>query len=85
MKGVDFEVEKGNIFALSSCGRLLNRCLTDAADRKVSAYSGGMRRRLDIALSLGGEHICRVIDHHYFIEMAASIAWPHPSRLSVVG
>lgn len=26
--------------------------LTDAADRKPSAYSGGMRRRLDIALSL---------------------------------
>ncbi|QHT60981.1 ATP-binding cassette domain-containing protein [Paenibacillus lycopersici] len=28
--------------------------LTDAADRKVSAYSGGMRRRLDIALSFVG-------------------------------
>lgn len=28
--------------------------LTDAADRKPSAYSGGMRRRLDIALSLVG-------------------------------
>ncbi|MFE4571017.1 ABC transporter ATP-binding protein [Paenibacillus chitinolyticus] len=28
--------------------------LTDAADRKASTYSGGMRRRLDIALSLVG-------------------------------
>jgi len=29
--------------------------LTDAAGRKVSTYSGGMRRRLDIAMSLIGE------------------------------
>ncbi len=29
--------------------------LTDAADRRVSTYSGGMRRRLDIAMSLIGE------------------------------
>jgi ABC-2 type transport system ATP-binding protein len=28
--------------------------LTDAANRKVSTYSGGMRRRLDIAMSLVG-------------------------------
>lgn len=28
--------------------------LTDASDRKVSTYSGGMRRRLDIAMSLMG-------------------------------
>jgi ABC-2 type transport system ATP-binding protein len=34
---------------------LLNRFgLTDAADRRVSTYSGGMRRRLDIAMSLAG-------------------------------
>jgi ABC-2 type transport system ATP-binding protein len=29
--------------------------LTEAADRKVSTYSGGMRRRLDIAMSLVGD------------------------------
>ena len=29
--------------------------LTDAADRKASTYSGGMRRRLDIAMSLVGQ------------------------------
>ncbi|GAA5108634.1 ATP-binding cassette domain-containing protein [Haloechinothrix salitolerans] len=29
--------------------------LTDAADRKVSTYSGGMRRRLDLAVSLLGK------------------------------
>lgn len=35
---------------------LLNRFgLTDAADREVATYSGGMRRRLDIAMSLVGE------------------------------
>ncbi len=35
---------------------LLNRFgLADAADRRVSTYSGGMRRRLDIAMSLVGQ------------------------------
>jgi ABC-2 type transport system ATP-binding protein len=37
-------------------GDLLTRfALTDAANRKVSTYSGGMRRRLDIAMSLIGD------------------------------
>lgn len=37
-------------------GNLLNRFgLTDAADRRASTYSGGMRRRLDIAMSLIGK------------------------------
>lgn len=37
-------------------GDLLNRfALTDAADRTVATYSGGMRRRLDIAMSLVGK------------------------------
>ena len=35
---------------------LLNRFgLTEAADRRVSTYSGGMRRKLDIAMSLIGK------------------------------
>jgi len=35
---------------------MLNRFgLTEAADRRVSTYSGGMRRRLDIAMSLVGK------------------------------
>jgi len=35
---------------------LLNRFgLTEAADRRVSTYSGGMRRRLDISMSLVGK------------------------------
>ncbi|MPQ99711.1 ATP-binding cassette domain-containing protein [Modestobacter sp. I12A-02628] len=37
-------------------GDLLTRFdLTDAADRRVATYSGGMRRRLDIAMSLVGD------------------------------
>ena len=40
--------------------------LTDAADRRVSTYSGGMRRRLDIAMSLDRKtaaHFPRRADH----------------------
>ena len=29
--------------------------LTDAADRPVATYSGGMRRRLDLAMTLMGD------------------------------
>lgn len=35
-------------------GLLKRFVLTEAADRRVSTYSGGMRRRLDIAMSLVG-------------------------------
>ncbi len=42
---------------------LLNRLgLTDAADRKTSTYSGGMRRRLDIAMSLVGKPVLIFLD-----------------------
>ena len=41
--------------AAKEAGELLKRFeLSDAADRRVSAYSGGMRRRLDLAMSLLG-------------------------------
>ncbi len=36
--------------------------LIDAADRKVSTYSGGMRRRLDIAMSLIGNPLVIFLD-----------------------
>ena len=36
--------------------------LADAADRRVSTYSGGMRRRLDIAMSLVGDPAVVVLD-----------------------
>ena len=54
LKGVDFEVRHlANPRQVAD--DLLNRFgLTDAADRRVSTYSGGMLRRLDIAMSLVG-------------------------------
>lgn len=36
--------------------------LAEAADRRVSTYSGGMRRRLDIAMSLAGDPPVVVLD-----------------------
>lgn len=47
----------GRLMRLSDVKKETNRWLSffdleDAADRKVSTYSGGMRRRLDIAMSL---------------------------------
>ena len=36
--------------------------LTDAADRPVKTYSGGMRRRLDVGASLVGEPIVLILD-----------------------
>jgi len=42
--------------ARTRAAQLLDRFgLTDAADRRASTYSGGMRRRLDLAASLVGE------------------------------
>jgi ABC-2 type transport system ATP-binding protein len=43
----------GKKVAARRCGELLERVgLTAAADRRVGTYSGGMRRRLDLALAL---------------------------------
>ena len=43
----------GGKVAAQRCGELLERVgLTAAADRRVGTYSGGMRRRLDLALAL---------------------------------
>lgn len=43
----------GGKVAHKRCGELLERVgLTAAADRRVGTYSGGMRRRLDLALAL---------------------------------
>jgi ABC-2 type transport system ATP-binding protein len=44
-------------------GQILERIrLTDAADRQVKTYSGGMRRRLDLAASLAGRPHMLLLD-----------------------
>jgi ABC-2 type transport system ATP-binding protein len=43
-------------------GLLARFALTDAAGRKVATYSGGMRRRLDIAMSLIGDPAVLFLD-----------------------
>jgi ABC-2 type transport system ATP-binding protein len=46
---------QGRKAATASAGRILAQLnLTDAADRQVRTYSGGMRRRLDLGASLVG-------------------------------
>lgn len=58
-RGVDFLVTQGLLYGLSRkaslarAGELLELVgLTDASTRKVGTYSGGMRRRLDLASAL---------------------------------
>lgn len=63
VNGFDVLLKPGNVRqSISLTGQfaavddLLKRFgLTDAADRRVSTYSGGMHRRLDIAMSLVGK------------------------------
>ena len=43
-------------------GMLARFSLTDAGDRKAATYSGGMRRRLDIAMSLIGNPPVIILD-----------------------
>ena len=46
----------GRAGGAARCAALLDRLdLTDAADRPASTYSGGMRRRLDLAMTLVGD------------------------------
>ena len=49
--------------SVASAGRILNQMgLTDAADRQVGTYSGGMRRRLDLGASLVGDPRLLLLD-----------------------
>jgi ABC-2 type transport system ATP-binding protein len=59
MKSMELLTIQGQLFGLSRHAAIARACellelvqLTDARDRRVGKYSGGMRRRLDLALAL---------------------------------
>ncbi len=60
-------------------GELLERLdLTDAGGRMVATYSGGMRRRLDLAMTLvvaAADHLPRRADHRSRSRAAAARMW----------
>jgi ABC-2 type transport system ATP-binding protein len=61
LQGVLYGIEKQR--ARARAGELLERVgLTAAADRRVGTYSGGMRRRLDLALALMHEPVVLFLD-----------------------
>ncbi len=54
LRGIDLEAPTGSVRRGRAAGLLELVDLTEAADRRVKTYSGGMRRRLDLAVSLIG-------------------------------
>ena len=61
LQAVLYGIDKGR--ARTRSGELLERVgLTAAADRRVGTYSGGMRRRLDLALALLHEPVVLFLD-----------------------